>query len=117
MRRVVGVFDRREAACAAVAALARSGFDRAHIEIRETHPHATAAVVAAPSPAGTGVLDRVDGVLAGLLGVERRPAGSVADEHGAAVVNVDLEDDALAPRAELALVTSGAVDITHRTLE
>ena len=111
-RTVVGVFDRQETARAAIAALSRSGFDREHIHVAESRPHATAAVVAAPAFDGHGALGYLSGLLAGAFGV----AYAAAPGTGGAVVQVDIDDRALAPRAELALVTSGAVDITHQSL-
>jgi len=110
-RTVVGVFDRQEAASAAVAALARSGFARERIHVAESRPHATAAVIAAPRTADDGVLRHLRRFLAETYG-----EGPVETAATGAVVQVDMDDTALAPRAELALVTSGAVDITHQSL-
>ena len=111
-RTVVGVFDRQETARAAIAALARSGFDREHIHVAASRPHATAAVVAAPQPAGHGALGYLSNLLADTYGI----APGRAAEVGGTVVQVDIDHRALAPRAELALVTAGAVDITHQSL-
>ena len=113
-RAVLGVFDRQETARAAIAALARSGFDREHIHVAESRPHATAAVVAAPPvQAGRGALRYLSHLLADAYGGApgTAPAGS-----GGAVISVDIDRRALAARAELALVTAGAVDITHQSL-
>ena len=111
-RTVVGVFDRQETARAAIAALSRSGFDREHIHVAASRPHATAAVVATPRPVGSGALGYLSHLLADTFAV---PPGTVADASGT-VVQVDIDHRALAPRAELALVTAGAVDITHQSL-
>ena len=111
-RTVVGVFDRQETARAAIAALSRSGFDRDHIHVAESRPHATAAVIAAPALDPHGAL----GFLSDLLAEAFGDAPGTAPATGGAVVQVDIDDRALAPRAELALVTSGAVDITHQSL-
>jgi len=110
-RTVVGVFDRQDAARDAIAALTRSGFDRGHIHVARSRPHATAAVVAAPRPAAPGMLDVLGRFVAEAWG------DAPGDDPPAtgAVVQVDVDDSALAPRAELALVVAGAVDITHRS--
>ena len=111
-RTVVGVFDRQETARAAIAALSRSGFDREHIHVAASRPHATAAVVAAPVHDGHGPLGYLSNLLTDAFGV----APGAAPDMGGTVVQVDIDHRALAPRAELALVTAGAVDITHRSL-
>ncbi len=114
-RTVVGIFDRPEAARAAIAALARSGFARDQIHVAEARAHATAAVVAAPRATGAGLLGVLGRFLAETYGDP--PAGADSgDAHGSAVVRVDVDDRALAPQAELALVSAGAVDITHQSL-
>lgn len=117
-RTVVGIFDRQEAAREAIAALARSGFARDHIHVAESRPHATAAVVAAPPSSGhDGVLGQLGRFLAETFGEppDTSPCAESADGCGA-VVKVDVDDRALAPQAELALVNAGAVDITHQSL-
>ena len=115
-RTVVGIFDRPEAARAAIAALARSGFARDHIHVAEARAHATAAVVAAPRASGAGLLGVLGRFLAETYG-DPPPAGAHdGDAQGSAVVRVDVDDRALAPQAELALVSAGAVDITHQSL-
>jgi hypothetical protein len=113
-RTVVGIFDRPEAARAAIAALARSGFAHDHIHVGAARAHATAAVVAAPQPTGGGLLGALGRFLAETYG-DPAPAAD-SDAPGSAVVQVDVDDRALAPQAELALVSAGAVDITHQSL-
>ncbi len=114
---VVGVFDRQETARDAVEALRCAGFDRARIHVTDSHPGATASVVAAaPAREDDGVMGHVRSFLAEVFGVDHDlTPHAEAVRGGGAVVKVDVDERVQVPRAELALLKAGAVDITHRS--
>ena len=114
---IVGVFDRQEAARAAIEALARRGFPPERIQVARSRPDATAAAVDAPPPAQDGLIGHVRSFFVDMFGDEPQavPEAAPSVAGTGAVVKVLVDDASKAPTAELELVTAGAVDITHRS--
>jgi hypothetical protein len=115
---VVGTFDQRDSARAAIAALANDRFDPRRVHAIETRrPTAQDDEPALPPPpvADDSVVDHLRNFFAGLFGVGHDVAAyAAAMRRGGAVVRVDVDDQPQAMRAELAFAKAGAIDITRR---
>lgn len=114
---VVGTFDQRDSARAAIAALANDRFDPRRVHAIETRRPVDDDEPAPPPPlvADDSVVDHLRNFFAGLFGVGHDVAAyAAAMRRGGAVVRVDVDDRPQAMRAELALAKAGAIDITRR---
>jgi len=114
---VVGTFDQRDSARAAIAALANDRFDPRRVHAIETRRPTGLDDEPAPPPlvADDSVVDHLRNFFAGLFGVGHDVAAyAAAMRRGGAVVRVDVDDQPQAMRAELAFAKAGAIDITRR---
>lgn len=115
---VVGTFDQRDSARAAIVALANDRFDPRRVHAIETPMHLADDGAAAHAPPITddSMVDHLRNFLAGLFGVSPDlSAYAAAMRRGGAVVRVDVDDQPQATRAEQAFVKAGAIDVTRRT--
>jgi hypothetical protein len=114
---VVGTFDQRDSARAAIVALANDRFDPRRVHAIETRvPRFEAEPVPAPPLVDDSVVAHLRNFFAGLFGVNHDvTAYAAAMQRGGAVVRVDVDDQPQAVRAELAFAKAGAIDITRRT--
>jgi hypothetical protein len=112
---VVGTFDQRDSARAAIAALANDRFDPRRVHAIETRRPVDDDEPAPPPVADHSVVDHLRNFFAGLFGVGHDVAAyAAAMRRGGAVVRVDVDDHPQAMRAELAFAKAGAIDITRR---
>ncbi|WP_298236174.1 YsnF/AvaK domain-containing protein [uncultured Azohydromonas sp.] len=117
---VVGVFDSDAEAQRAAQALANTGIDPACVHVThsdDTTLGSTAATDTTTTHADTGVMGRVRNFFADLFGPDDdREVGHYAEavRRGAAVVKVDVDDDARLDQVRDTLQSSGAVDIDER---
>lgn len=109
---VVGVFDRFAAARHAAMQLQQNGFDEDCV-----HVTGNESATAGDAHADEGVLGHMRAFFADLFGQEDTPEASQYTEavrRGSAVVTVDVDEEAKAEQARLALQQAGAVDIDAR---
>jgi uncharacterized protein (TIGR02271 family) len=117
---VVGVFDSDAEAQRAAQALTTTGIDPACVHVThsdDTTLGSTAATDTTTTHADTGVFGRVRNFFADLFGPDdEREVGHYAEavRRGAAVVKVDVDDDARLDEVRDALQSAGAVDIDER---
>jgi uncharacterized protein (TIGR02271 family) len=117
---VVGVFDSDAEAQRAAQALTSTGIDPACVHVThsdDTTLGSTAATETTTTHAETGVFGRVRNFFADLFGPDdEREVGHYAEavRRGAAVVKVDVDDDARLDEVRDALQSAGAVDIDER---
>lgn len=121
---VVGLFDGQQSARAAMAALATARIDPRRVHASEMPAPAPVSTLApgpraGSAPADDGVLGHIRHFFAEMFDVDHdlTPYANAVRRGGLFVrVDVDVDDQPQAVRAELALVKAGAVDITRRTL-
>lgn len=116
---VVGVFDSDAEAQRAAQALTSTGIDPAcvHVTHGDDGTLADSAASTTTTHHETGVLGRVRNFFADLFGPDdEREVGHYAEamRRGAAVVKVDVDDDARLDEVRDALQNAGAVDIDER---
>ena len=112
---VVGTFDQRDTARAAIAALANDRFDPRRVHAIETRAATFDEPPPPPPITDDSVVDHLRNFFAGLFGVGHDVSTyAAAMARGGAVVRVDVDDHPQAARAEQAFARAGAIDITRR---